>query len=134
MSVQHTPGRWECRPIGMYPTEILIYQPDDSPFSQNPVAKTFGRVHPEDNIRATEHKLIARRQACIDEAWANARLIAAAPELLVATKAAERFIAGFEGDELQEGIDELLSGLRAAIAEATGEKSDEARYVEGLQR
>ncbi|CAB5555849.1 hypothetical protein [Stutzerimonas stutzeri] len=30
---------------------------------------------------------------------------------------AESFICGFEGDEDQEGIDELLSDLRAAIAQ-----------------
>jgi hypothetical protein len=28
---------------------------------------------------------------------------------------AEKFISGFEGDELQEGVDELLTDLRAAI-------------------
>lgn len=33
---------------------------------------------------------------------------------------AEAFISGFEGDELQEGILEILSGLRAAISKATG--------------
>lgn len=32
--------------------------------------------------------------------------------------AAERFIAGFEGDELQEGIDDLLALIRGAIMPA----------------
>lgn len=32
-----------------------------------------------------------------------------------ALKAAERFIRGFEGDEMQEGIDSLLQTIRAAI-------------------
>lgn len=34
---------------------------------------------------------------------------------LAALKAAERFVAGFEGDEMQEGVDELLAQMRAAI-------------------
>lgn len=40
------------------------------------------------------------------------------PELVEALRKAEAFISGFEGDELQEGIDDLLSGIRAAIAKA----------------
>jgi hypothetical protein len=35
--------------------------------------------------------------------------------LVAKAKAAERFIAGFEGDETQDGIDDLLNGLRQAI-------------------
>jgi predicted SnoaL-like aldol condensation-catalyzing enzyme len=36
-------------------------------------------------------------------------------ELLAALKKAESFISGFEGDEMQEGIDEMLAEIRAAI-------------------
>lgn len=49
---------------------------------------------------------------------ADARLIAAAPELLAELRSAESFIAGFENDELQEGVPDLLAGIRAAIAKA----------------
>lgn len=35
--------------------------------------------------------------------------------LIAALDAAERFIAGFEGDELQEGIDALLTTVRTAL-------------------
>lgn len=38
--------------------------------------------------------------------------------LLEALRAAEAFMAGFEGDELQEGIDKRLAGIRAAITQA----------------
>ena len=38
--------------------------------------------------------------------------------LLGALKSAESFMAGFEGDELQEGIDERLRLIRDAIAQA----------------
>lgn len=48
------------------------------------------------------------------------RAMVAAPKLLEALEAAESFIRGFEDDELQEGIDDLLAGIRTAIAEATG--------------
>lgn len=51
-------------------------------------------------------------------AEANARLIAAAPTMLTELRKAEAFISGFEGDELQEGIDDLLSEIRAAIKQA----------------
>lgn len=44
----------------------------------------------------------------------------AAPDMLAALKKAESFISGFEGDELQEGISDLLAGIRAAIAKAEG--------------
>lgn len=38
------------------------------------------------------------------------------PHPLDAMRRAESFISGFEGDELQEGIAEMLTGLRSAIA------------------
>lgn len=52
---------------------------------------------------------------------ADLALILAAPKLFDALVKAEAFIAGFEGDELQEGIDELLKAVRAAIAKAGGQ-------------
>ncbi|NOG70449.1 hypothetical protein [Roseicella sp. DB1501] len=58
-----------------------------------------------------------------DELKANAYLISAAPDLYAAAEKAECFISGFEGDELQEGIAEMLADLRGAIAKAKGEVS-----------
>lgn len=52
---------------------------------------------------------------------ATAMLFRAAPDLLAALDQAESFIAGFEDDELQEGIDGMLAAIRAAIAKAKGE-------------
>jgi hypothetical protein len=40
--------------------------------------------------------------------------------LLIQLKNAERFIAGFEGDELQEGVNHLLSSIRIEIAKVEG--------------
>lgn len=47
-------------------------------------------------------------------------LWAASPEMLVVLRSAESFISGFEGDEMQEGVDEMLAGIRGAIAKAEG--------------
>ena len=49
------------------------------------------------------------------------RLMAAGPKLLEALSTAEKFVRGFEGDEVQEGIDKMLSTIRDAMAEATTE-------------
>lgn len=40
-------------------------------------------------------------------------------DMLAELRKAESFISGFEDDEMQEGIDEMLAGIRAAIAKAT---------------
>lgn len=56
-----------------------------------------------------------------DEQLANARLIAAAPDMLEACKAAAEFIEGIEfNDTLTEAEEELLSQLKAAIKAARG--------------
>jgi hypothetical protein len=52
---------------------------------------------------------------------ADTTLIVAAPELMAALVKAEAFIAGFEGDDLQEGMDDLLRAVRSAIAKAGGQ-------------
>jgi hypothetical protein len=53
------------------------------------------------------------------ETAANARLIAAAPDLLEALIMAELFMLGFDGDETQEGMSSKFVQIRAAIAKAT---------------
>lgn len=47
-------------------------------------------------------------------------LVATPTSLLAELKMAEDFMASFEGDELQEGIDEKLAAIRTAIAKAEG--------------
>jgi hypothetical protein len=54
------------------------------------------------------------------QAWALAQVDAAVAKLIEQTAAAEQFIAGFEGDEIQEGIGDLLATLRAALANIGG--------------
>jgi hypothetical protein len=46
----------------------------------------------------------------------DAKRFAAAPTVLEALREAESFIAGFEGEELQEGIDRFLLRIRGALA------------------
>lgn len=71
-----------------------------------------------------EHALAGIRTAltdagawCLDQSKTEASplVTVSVSNLLEKAKAAESFISGFEGDELQEGIDELLEGLRQAI-------------------
>jgi hypothetical protein len=42
-------------------------------------------------------------------------------DLQSALKRAEAFIVGFEDDDTQEGITEMLAAIRAALASANGE-------------
>jgi len=42
-------------------------------------------------------------------------------DLLEALERAEGFISGFEDDETQEGVTEMLAAIRAALAKAKGE-------------
>lgn len=44
--------------------------------------------------------------------------VAAVPEMIGALEIAEQFIAGFEGDELQEGVAEKLETIRRVLASA----------------
>jgi len=55
-----------------------------------------------------------------DECKGNAMRAAAAPDLLAAAILVEPFISGFDDDNLQDGVREMLRDLRAAIAKATG--------------
>lgn len=53
----------------------------------------------------------------------TAKLLQASPDLLDALEMAEGFMSGFEDDEVQEGINDKLATIRAAIKLAkTGER------------
>jgi hypothetical protein len=56
-----------------------------------------------------------------DTAWANARLIAAAPELLAVLEEIVKAIDFERGASETEDAERLLIAARAAIAKATGE-------------
>jgi len=56
--------------------------------------------------------------------YVNGRILAAALDLREALELAEGFISGFEDDEAQDGMDFLLSTIRAAISKATGQPTE----------
>ena len=58
-----------------------------------------------------------------ETAWANARLIAAAPNMLQALKNAERLMSFLHWDAMEARSDKftVLVAVRDAIAKATGE-------------
>jgi hypothetical protein len=107
MNTAHTPGPWQvCWPLNNLDiTEIRTVK----------------------NER-TGHIATAGVSFCKDETLANARLIAAAPELLEALRECEHFISrahGGEGmteDERWALLSDARDDARAAIAAVTGEK------------
>lgn len=58
--------------------------------------------------RQIAEKELRRMARAADQATAH-------PVTLKALTVAERFISGFEGDELQEGVADMLRDLRAAL-------------------
>lgn len=96
MTTQHTPGPWtRKRAI-----------PDDDTISR--------LVFAGDDLIATVHDL----DGAGHEAFANARLISAAPELLEALRA---MLATVHDEERDDATVAAVAAARAAIAKATGE-------------
>ena len=98
----HTPGPWE---IGPRPTQIMTsveaamkYAPN-KPYVYLMLASTCCDPHPDRSV-------------------ANARLIAAAPDLLAACEA--MIAADFGAAEWTPGMDVLARDMRAAVAKAVG--------------
>lgn len=61
----------------------------------------------------------AKHDDVTQEMNGNKRLMEASPELFEALQTAERFMAGFEADESQEGISIKLAIIRAALGRVT---------------
>jgi hypothetical protein len=68
---------------------------------------------------AKDQPLLQRRGATVQDM----QIAAAGPAMYNALCKAERFIAGFEDDPLQEGIGELLEAIRSACRAAQGIRS-----------
>jgi hypothetical protein len=103
MSTQHTPGPWKAH----FEEAYFVTGPD------------LGRVAMMMNIKGA-HGMGGRRSG--DESAANARLIAAAPDLLEALQ--DLFEADMEHVLMGDGKDDQIEAIakaRAAIAKATGE-------------
>lgn len=102
--------------------EVLATIPHAKTFDINGTERTYTFTE-EERISAAREEIIreddAERVVTTKAARKRrARLNAAAQELLEALRIAEAFMAGFEGDKQQVGIDEMLSMVRAAIAKA----------------
>lgn len=108
MNNQHTPGPWFD-----YQGEIIAR--DSAKFICDPYA---GAAEPSDESQP-------RHSLPIDERAANARLIAAAPELLEALCVALPFVEDalqFNEEDFKPGfVAEKVAQVRAAIAKAQGQ-------------
>lgn len=98
METKHTPGPWALHPTALHPAVRSVGTPDTGPRRICTVGTMNG--NPVDK--------------------ANARLIAAAPELLAALQA----LVGWEDAEIKHfgatrPDDWIMDGARAAIAKAT---------------
>ena len=96
MSAQHTPGPWKL----------------DGAANTN----DLDIIAPTGRITMLDCEI---SEVSEDVLTANARLIAAAPELLAALRAAEEWAEHIEDDESRVPVDVRLA-MRAAIAKATG--------------
>jgi len=93
MKATHTPGPWGVLDEPGHPPLITAW--NDADGSTDDIAEVFEET---------------------TQSFANARLIAAAPELLAALRGARDFILGFREDEAPAG---LLDEVKSAIAKAT---------------
>ncbi len=123
MTAQHTPGPWVAY-VQSFPHEILICT--TGPFSNydSPVVEQIAWTAKNTWQTGTE-----RHGAQKERDYANARLIAAAPELLDVVKTLRDYIADTASGALHfsdsgEGVKAMaaedLARVDAAIAKATG--------------
>jgi hypothetical protein len=125
---KHTPGPWTMTRDGAE-QRYSIYGGVPAAAGSRRVkvwAWEPGGPQYETNQTVGEIRFFTRTQPCTDvagdyaEIEANARLIAAAPELLEALVRCEGLIAMFPGADKPDLVREILRRARAAIAKAEG--------------
>ena len=94
----HTPGPWNCNHSSASGYDIVCSE-----------------------ISPTDVCVISRRDKTTGEIDANARLIAAAPELLAALETAYMALIGYLPAHRNDVTDAAIGAARAAITKATGE-------------
>ncbi len=111
----HTPGPWKARPNSF--DEVLSQPFDDDDWFVDAGNATIARVGIESNNVGPKHPHAAVQKKATKNAPANARLIAAAPDLLVL---AEALLGTQPGADYKKWIppDRLAEMARAAIARA----------------
>lgn len=110
MTAKHTPGSWTA-----LPEEV------DRPYIRIRGTRLGGRYKVA-NVLTPDHEGVHEREAV--ETRANARLIAAAPDLLFELEGLVNFSDAFGlygNDPLAVELRKWIAGARAAIAKATGE-------------
>lgn len=95
----HTQGPWSFRMTGWQTNPAAIY----SPYRPGAVAC-----------------IPARTSVPLDEQSANARLIAAAPDLLAALDQVDAYLSPLDGEE--DAYAEIRNVIQQAIAKATGDE------------
>jgi len=111
---KHTPGPWRIE--GSQEDGLFYIVADQSKNWNNPVVCSFyDDVTPEDSICGAEYESYPNAEA-------NARLIAAAPDLFKALDDLESLVSGWLSDanSPSRGIPAIVAA-RAAIAKAKGE-------------
>jgi len=111
MSGQHTPGPWGVLSTAVGPAYTAV---------------CIGQLNEEKGLdNASDEYAVCVVPLIHDESRANARLIAAAPNLLAALEVgAECLVSWMETadpDYVREPDEQVLAAMRAAIAKATGQ-------------
>ncbi len=110
MTTKHTPGPWYCgEPFEVFPGAGLrfhVSQAEGATYTPlySDVAHFLAETIPGEKLEIQR---------------ANARLIAAAPELLAALEIADKFCGSLTSDECPDSVH---IPIRAAIAKAKGEQ------------
>lgn len=99
---KHTPGPWRAIPDRSHPCDVRITS----------------------SVRPHVAKVYAPSTSADEVTPANARLIAAAPDLLAALIDARRGLAAYVGLPVEQCIGGEFTEINAAIAKATGESHD----------
>lgn len=120
--MKHTPGPWRSAGGAVYAGEVYVAQAQAE--SWRDVVDKLGAadVVPDSpgSINGYGHALHGDGA---EEAWANARLISAAPEMLAALIQVSAMLADMDDrSELTAEDRELRSAIRAAIRKAEGEE------------
>lgn len=105
---KHTPGPWKV-------DKVIRAKYDELSGEKKPDEVSLF-IYP-DNVKKENFNLAAINTYCVPESEANARLIAAAPDLLEALKDALEFIRPQYGYDCR--LADLLKRADAAIAKAT---------------
>ena len=114
MSTKHTPGPWEISAKYGRRSDGSIAIMTKTPEGEKiPVAYA--------NLTADVPAKVRQEMSCDEESEANARLIAAAPELLYTIRAAKRWLETMlDFPEHRPAAHTMINAIDAAIAKAEG--------------